>query len=87
MQKPVISILIPLYNEKEIFPVLTGRLNAVMEQNKNYAIEIILVDDGSTDGTTDLIRVLAYADQRYQGVFLSRNFGHQLALTAGLSCC
>ena len=87
MEKPVISILIPLYNEKEVFPVLTGRLNAVMEQNKNYAIEIVLVDDGSTDGTSDLIRVLAYADPRYQGVFLSRNFGHQLALTAGLSCC
>ena len=87
MEKPVISILIPLYNEKEVFPVLTNRLNAVMEQNKNYAIEIVLVDDGSTDGTANLIRMLAYADPRYQGVFLSRNFGHQLALTAGLPCC
>ena len=87
MTNPIISILIPLYNEQEVFPVLVGRLNAVMEQNKNYAIEIVLVDDGSRDGTTDLIKLQAYADARYQGVFLSRNFGHQLALTAGLSCC
>ena len=74
MTNPIISILIPLYNEQDIFPVLIGRLNAVMEQNKNYAIEIVLVDDGSKDGTTDLIRLQAYADARYQGVFLSRNF-------------
>lgn len=48
-------------------------------------IEVVLVDDGSRDNTTDLMRALALTDERYQCVFLSRNHGHQLALTAGLA--
>ena len=49
------------------------------------AIEVVLIDDGSRDDTALKIRQVALTDERYHGVFLSRNHGHQLALTAGIS--
>ncbi|NIJ51641.1 glycosyltransferase family 2 protein [Dyadobacter arcticus] len=84
MKTPQISIVAPLYNESESFPLLVQRINALMESSP-LTIEVVLVDDGSKDDTALRIRQLALTDERYHGVFLSRNHGHQLALTAGIS--
>lgn len=82
---PQISIVVPLYNEEAGFNTLVNRLNALMNSFP-ASIEVIFVNDGSKDTTPLLMHQLALTDKRYQGVFLSRNFGHQYALTAGLSC-
>jgi dolichol-phosphate mannosyltransferase len=82
--KPNISIVAPLYNESETFPRLVERLNALMDTHPNR-IEIVLINDGSKDNTPELMRQLALTDPRYHCVFLARNYGHQIALTAGLS--
>ncbi len=84
MNKPKISIIVPLFNESESFPLLVDRLNKLAE---NFAeeIEIVLIDDGSRDNTAALMQQVALTNRRYQCVFLARNFGHQLAVTAGLT--
>lgn len=84
MNAPQISYVVPLYNESKAFPLLIERLNALMNK-ADISIEVVLVDDGSKDATPDLMRQLAFLDHRYQCIFLSRNYGHQLALSAGLS--
>ncbi|QKZ14451.1 glycosyltransferase family 2 protein [Spirosoma sp. KUDC1026] len=84
LSAPQISIIAPLYNETESFPHLVTRLSAVMEASP-LAIEIVLIDDGSRDNTAMLMQQLALIDGRYQCVFLSRNYGHQTALTAGIA--
>ena len=83
-QKPEISIVIPLYNEEQVFDSLISRLDAVLN-NFNYATEIVLIDDGSRDNTAELMKAKCLSDARYTGLFLSRNHGHQLALSAGLA--
>lgn len=84
MEQPVISIVAPLYNESESFPHLISRLNAVMDSFE-HAVEVVLIDDGSKDNTALMMKQIALTDPRYHCVFLSRNHGHQLALTAGMS--
>jgi glycosyltransferase involved in cell wall biosynthesis len=81
---PQISIVAPLYNEAETFPLLVERINALMDSSP-LSIEVVLIDDGSKDDTAMRIRQLALTDDRYHGVLLSRNHGHQLALTAGMA--
>lgn len=81
---PQISFVVPLYNEQESFHLLTERLNKLMD-NCALSIEVVMVDDGSKDNTSQLMKLQALNDARYHSVFLSRNFGHQLALSAGLS--
>src|SRR6185295_8864956 len=83
MSIPKISFIIPLYNEAQVFSDLVKRLNAFIN-TLDIPSEVILIDDGSADETSVLIRDLAIRDKGYQGIFLSRNFGHQYALTAGL---
>ena len=84
MNKPQISIIVPLYNERETLPHLIKRLNEVMNSS-NFTIEIVLIDDGSRDDTAQLMQAIAFSDERYHCIFLARNHGHQLALTAGLA--
>lgn len=84
MNIPQISIVVPLYNESQSLPYLIERLNTVMD-SLNLSIEIVLIDDGSIDDTALKMKQLALNDLRYHCVFLSRNHGHQLALTAGLA--
>ena len=79
-----ISIIVPLYNEQESFAALVKRIDGVIE-TMQVPVEVVLVDDGSKDTTTMLMAEKALNDSRYQAVFLSRNHGHQLALSAGLS--
>jgi len=76
------SIIAPIYNESGSIPELHRRINQVME-GLGEPWELILVDDGSTDGSTELIRELARKDMHVRPVIFSRNFGHQIAVTAG----
>ena len=84
MTEPKISFVIPLYNESESFNSLIERLNSVISKS-SLAVEVVLIDDGSTDKTPELMQRLAFLDERYNCVFLARNYGHQIALSAGLA--
>lgn len=79
----VFSIIAPIYNEIGNIEELYKRLCGVME-SVGESWELLLVDDGSTDGSSEVIRKLAQEDERVRPVLFARNFGHQLAVTAGL---
>ncbi len=81
--KPVISIIAPVYNEVDNLPELYRRVKEVMDQT-GEPWELLLVDDGSQDGSTQAIRRLAAEDPTVRPVIFARNFGHQIAVTAGL---
>jgi polyisoprenyl-phosphate glycosyltransferase len=83
MIKPTFTIIAPIYNELENIPELYPRMREVMDRT-GEPWELILVDDGSTDGSTALIRKLAENDARVRPVIFARNFGHQIAVTAGV---
>ena len=76
------SIIAPIFNEKENLPELQRRVTEVMDST-NEPWELILVDDGSTDGSTDIIREMAKQDKHIRPIIFARNFGHQIAITAG----
>lgn len=79
---PELSIVVPCYNESAVLHQTFARLDAAVRAlDRSY--EIIFVDDGSSDGTGDLITALAAAEPSVRGVLLSRNFGHQAAVSAG----
>jgi dolichol-phosphate mannosyltransferase len=77
------SIIAPIYNEFENLPELYRRVKEVLDSTQE-PWELILVDDGSSDGSTDRIRELAAKDEVVRPVIFARNFGHQIAVTAGL---
>lgn len=79
----IYSIVAPIYNEIENLPELYRRVREVMTSSSE-TWELVLVDDGSTDGSTYKIRELADSDKRVRPVIFARNFGHQIAVTAGL---
>jgi dolichol-phosphate mannosyltransferase len=82
---PKLSIVCPAYNEEDVLPLFHRELCSVLAPlEHDYQVEILYVDDGSRDGTLDVIKSLAAADRRLRYFSLSRNFGHQAALTAGL---
>ena len=83
MTKPVYTIIAPIYNEIENIQVLYQRVSEVMNQS-GEEWELVLVDDGSRDGSTDAIRELAKQDEKIRPVIFARNFGHQIAVTAGM---
>ena len=83
MTDPIFSIIAPVYNENEVLPELVTRVREVMDTT-GESWELVLVDDGSTDGSTQSIREFGKQDQRVRPVIFARNFGHQLAVTAGL---
>jgi len=84
--RPRISFVIPLFNEQENLPELHRRLRAALDP-LDIEPEIILVNDGSSDATPTMIHMLSQADPRVVGVMLSRNFGHQAAVSAGIAEC
>jgi len=79
----LISIVVPAYNEQEVLPAFHERLTSALS-DLTYAIEIVYINDGSTDGTLAIMDELYAKDPRVTLVDLSRNFGKEIALTAGL---
>jgi len=79
-----ISIIVPLYNEELVFEQLIKRLRSVVSST-DFSCEIILVNDGSSDNTAALIEAICDEDKRFTGIILSRNYGHQLAVSAGMA--
>lgn len=84
MQPPTLSIVVPACNEEETLPELFRRIEAAF-RGTDTDYEVIVVDDGSRDGTLAALREAARTDPRIRGLSLSRNFGHQMAVSAGLS--
>jgi Glycosyltransferases involved in cell wall biogenesis len=84
MNPPSISVAIPLHNEELGIPELVRRVSAVLDQSPGGPHEMVLVDDGSTDSTLTILEQLSATDPRILVLSLSRNFGHQAALTAAL---
>ena len=80
----LLSIVVPCYNEEAVLAELQSRLASVLEQIGDLDGEIVYVDDGSSDQTPQLLRQLQASEPRVRVVSLSRNFGHQIAVTAGL---
>jgi dolichol-phosphate mannosyltransferase len=83
MSSPEITIVAPVYNEAETLPELYQRVRDVMEQTGD-TWELVLVDDGSADRSGEIILELSRQDPRVRPVRFARNFGHQIAVTAGL---
>jgi glycosyltransferase involved in cell wall biosynthesis len=81
--RPEYSIVIPVYNEEESLPELVRRLQLLLDR-LDGPVEVILVDDGSSDRSYELMLAARDADSRLKLLRLSRNFGHQIAITAGM---
>ena len=84
--RPALSVVAPCFNEEGVLPEFVRRVAAVLDGVGGTA-EIVLVDDGSRDGTWKAMTDATAADRRVIAVRLMRNHGHQLALTAGLTVC
>jgi dolichol-phosphate mannosyltransferase len=80
----LVSIVVPAFNEEGSLPELHKRLAAMAATEPGYRFEFLFVDDGSTDGTVPALRELCRTEPRARFLSLSRNFGHQAALSAGL---
>ena len=80
---PVYSFVLPIFNEEAVLPALFDRLEAVLESLDGPS-EVIFVDDGSTDASVALLTQRVSEDSRFRYIGLSRNFGQQIAMTAGL---
>jgi glycosyltransferase involved in cell wall biosynthesis len=83
---PDLSVIVPLYNEEANVDLLYQRLKGVVE-NMGVSYEFIFINDGSRDKTLSLVHELSQADSNIRYIDLSRNFGHQIAVTAGLDYC
>jgi dolichol-phosphate mannosyltransferase len=80
-----LSIVCPAYEEEEVLPYFHRELCAVLDRlDRHYQVEVVYVDDGSKDRTLAVLKEIARSDARVRYLSLSRNFGHQAALTAGL---
>ena len=79
-----ISVIVPLYNEKESLPELAAWIRRVMETN-SYSYEILMVDDGSTDGSWDTILSLSEENPAIHGISFRRNYGKSAALYEGFA--
>lgn len=82
-RRPLLSVVIPCMNEEAVIRETCRRLIATLSAGE-FAFEMIFVDDGSTDGTAAILREMQAGEARVRVVRLSRNFGHQIAITAGL---
>ncbi len=81
--RPTLSVVIPVFNEEETIPELDRRLRAFLgELGETW--EVVFVDDGSRDGSARLLQALAEQERRYRLISFGRNFGHQIAITAGM---
>src|SRR5580658_762538 len=83
LMNPRYSLVVPIYNEEAVLPILLRRLDALLDRLDGLA-EAIFVDDGSSDASAIVCEAKARADKRYRYIRLSRNFGHQIAITTGM---
>lgn len=81
---PLLSIVIPCYNEEEVIGETMRRLNAFCSELVDIDVEIIFIDDGSRDCTREILREFALQNSLVKMIGFSRNFGHQIAVTAGI---
>jgi polyisoprenyl-phosphate glycosyltransferase len=79
----LLSLVLPIYNEEEVIPLMLARLDEVLPK-LGVPVEVIVVNDGSSDQGVDLLLSRARMDGRFKVISLARNFGHQIASTAGL---
>lgn len=82
MHKSIVSIIVPVYNESEAIPLFLERIHQIL-QNETYCFEIIFINDGSVDSTMDVLKGAHVRDGRIKIIELSRNFGKELAMSAG----
>ena len=86
--RPLISVVVPCFNEQDVLPLthrrLVETLGGTSEASRNFDLEIVYVDDGSSDSTPALLDGIMRSDPRVVIVPFTRNFGHQAAVTAGL---
>jgi dolichol-phosphate mannosyltransferase len=80
----LVSVIVPCYNEEQVIVETNRELVATLAASQGIDFEIIYVDDGSRDATADMLHAIHAADSRARVVLLSRNFGHQIAVSAGL---
>ena len=80
----LLSVVVPCYNEQEVIAETISRLQKFAAQADSLEVELIFVDDGSHDGTRDLLKAAAASDPRIRVIGFARNFGHQFAVTAGV---
>lgn len=84
---PSVSVVVPVFNEEAVLKAFFERLAAVTDSIENCVFKVLFVDDGSRDATPRILAELAERDPRVAVVTLARNFGHQVAVTAGLDLC
>lgn len=82
---PLVTLVIPVFNEEEVLPELLSRLRALSAAEPQVRWRFVFVNDGSRDRSLDVLRTAAASDERIEVIELSRNFGHQAALAAGLA--
>jgi dolichol-phosphate mannosyltransferase len=87
MKRPALSVVIPCYNEEACLEMLHGRVSAAAKSAVGEDYEIVLINDGSRDASWPVMQRLSAGDPHLVAINLSRNHGHQLALTAGLDLC
>src|SRR5688572_619810 len=85
LQRPIVAVVIPVFNEEQVLPELFARLTKLANIQDGFVWRVVLVDDGSRDATVRLIAEQAVQDPRFELLELSRNFGFQAALAAGLA--
>jgi glycosyltransferase involved in cell wall biosynthesis len=81
---PLLSVVVPCHNEEPVLRETHRRLIEVLQRLPGMSYEVIYIDDGSRDATAQIMRELQSTDANVRGVLLSRNFGHQIAVTAGI---
>lgn len=84
MASPLISLVVPCYNEEENIDSIYGAMTDAFRSSPDISLEIVFVNDGSSDRTAEMLDRHAAADDRLSVIHLSRNFGHQAAVSAGL---
>ncbi len=84
VKTPLLSVVIPCYNEEEVIGETMQRLKAFCSELANLDAELIFVDDGSNDRTRELLKSYAKEDSKIKLIGFARNFGHQIAVTAGI---
>jgi dolichol-phosphate mannosyltransferase len=84
LKNPLLSVVVPCYNEQEVIDEAVMRLQHLSAELFNIEVEFIFIDDGSNDRTLDLLKAHAELDENIKIIAFSRNFGHQIAITAGI---